>query len=671
MSTPRPTNTRRPDFGSRIDAVQAAIAGMPTGDMDSERTLRTLARSIAEQAAAQGFPELRAAAEALASAPRASMVALGPAVIEGLRDAAGAQRPDSTVLIIGGDDSLIAGVQSRMAGLDGMIEHARTAADAHILLKERPVVSVVLHLMLPDMDGRTLLQRLRENPMTAAVPVLLLAERLDDSLHEERVLHSSVEHLTTPRDVDAITRWIMARLRRAPESAKAARRDHLTGHLNRAAFREAFEVAQKECAQSGEPLSMAVISVDNSREQLGQLEENQRETVLQNVGLILSRSMRTTDIVARWGLYEFAALFPGEDQAGGLRAVAKVVEKLRTQRVEGTGTPGLTLSVASGLTTIETDESLEDALARVDHLIYRATLKGGEPVLANGDTETAPRAPRVLLLVRDAVTTQVLQQLLEKDHLDVLAVDRWEPDMADDISKQRFNLVVIDESLPPTGGIEALQVLRSDTRNGRMPIILLVASNAEETVARALEHGANDYVVRPFSPFAFLSRVHRLLSRGNGSGLSGLSPTRILLVSDDPKPLVLMASALHQRGGFDVLLARGAKDGLERLQSEAPSAILVDLPMAPLGNKSFMQALAEKAGRMPVDVVVAEAPMPGGDPPPLHPLAIRGRLIKPITPLRVAPELEGVLGLEPSTQRLPTAAERLNNEIRRVMRAAP
>jgi two-component system cell cycle response regulator len=662
------SNPWRPDFGARIDAIEGALRGLAGSDPDAENTLRALARSVSEQATNESLSALRDAADRVASASSNALIRQARPLITLLRDAAGAQRPEGKVLVIGGDSDFAHAIESHMPALDGIVLHAANGAEARLLLKERSIVAVVLHVVLADSDGRALLHRLRESPTTAALPVLLLAERVDESLREDRILHTSVDHLSTPRDTAAIARWILSRLRRAPESAKAARRDNVTGHLNRAAFHETFEATQRLCTQAGEPLSFAILCLDSLRDTLDSMEASSREEVLQTAGLILSRSLRTTDIVARWGLYEFAMLFPGEESRGAHRAVEKVIGKLQEQPILLPGGTPLRLNVSAGVTLVATGDSMDNVITEADHLVFQAIARGGNQIVVGGDEDPSPRKPRVLLLIRDVVTTQVLAQLLEKDHVDVISVDHWEPDMAPDINKQHFHLVVIDETLPPDGGIAALKVLRSDTRNSRLPIIMLVSGTSGDVVAQSLEVGANDYVVRPFSPFAFLSRVHRLLSRGAGEGAVGISAARLLVVSEDVKTLVLVASALNQRGGFDVLLAKGAKDGLDRLQAEAPDAVLVDMPLAPLGTQAFMDLLTERTNRSPVDIVVAE---PIGSTPAELPPGVRGRIAKPISPLSIAADLERALALSPSNRRRDDASERLNAEIRRVMRPTP
>ncbi len=664
MTTPQTASAAKLDFGARIDAINAALQGLAALDPEADRTLRALAHTTEEQANSSQWAEIRSVAERLVFANENQLVAVATELVARLREAAAAQRSDSPILVIGGDSAFTATLATALANSGRQVVHAPTGAEARRLLKEPSPVCVILHVVLPDLDGRTLLTRLRESPMTASIPVLLLGDRLDDSLKEESRLHAADGFMEQPRDAVAVSEWILGRLRRGPESAKAARRDGVTGLLNRAAFREYFSRIQQECAAAKEPLVLATISVAGVREVLQNFNADAREEVLQSFGLVLSNSLRTTDVLARTGMFEFAALFPGEDHAGGTRAVDKIIEKIKDRMFRTSTGETIALSLAAGITLVNPNDSLDDAVAAADHFVYQATVKGGNQVASAGAPQVASRHPRILLMIRDPMTTQVLQQMLEKNGFHVSRLDHWSPETAGDIARQHHHLVVVDEGFPPAGGLDVVKSLRQDPQNSRTPIIMLVAVNAEATIARALEYGANDYIVRPFSPLAFISRTHRLLSRGVGA--PGTSACRILVVSDDIATLVMSGTALQQRGEFEVLLARGGKDGIDRVLVDAPDVLLVDAPIANLGTRPFWPTLAEKAGHASMSIVVAEIPPPAGVAPHAYPVTLRGRIAKPLSPLKLGTEIESILGLTPKPHRDVEAQQRLNEEIRRI-----
>jgi two-component system phosphate regulon response regulator PhoB len=67
--------------------------------------------------------------------------------------------------------------------------------------------------------------------------------------------------------------------------------------------------------------------------------------------------------------------------------------------------------------------------------------------------------------------------------------------------------------LPDRPGIELLRELRGDERTRGLPIILLTARSAESDKVAGLDAGADDYVVKPFSPRELVSRVRAVFRR--------------------------------------------------------------------------------------------------------------------------------------------------------------
>jgi len=75
------------------------------------------------------------------------------------------------------------------------------------------------------------------------------------------------------------------------------------------------------------------------------------------------------------------------------------------------------------------------------------------------------------------------------------------------------DLVILDWMLPDRPGIELLRELRSADRTRAVPVIMLTAKGAESDRVAGLDAGADDYVVKPFSPRELVSRVRAVFRR--------------------------------------------------------------------------------------------------------------------------------------------------------------
>ncbi len=75
------------------------------------------------------------------------------------------------------------------------------------------------------------------------------------------------------------------------------------------------------------------------------------------------------------------------------------------------------------------------------------------------------------------------------------------------------DLILLDLMLPGLNGLEVCRLLKQDSKTDRIPIVMLTAKGEEQDVVKGLDAGADDYVVKPFSPRILLSRVKAVLRR--------------------------------------------------------------------------------------------------------------------------------------------------------------
>lgn len=83
----------------------------------------------------------------------------------------------------------------------------------------------------------------------------------------------------------------------------------------------------------------------------------------------------------------------------------------------------------------------------------------------------------------------------------------------DAIRDELPDLVILDWMLPDRAGIDLLRALRSEERTRGLPVIMLTAKGGESDRVAGLDAGADDYVVKPFSPRELVSRVRAVFRR--------------------------------------------------------------------------------------------------------------------------------------------------------------
>jgi DNA-binding response OmpR family regulator len=76
-----------------------------------------------------------------------------------------------------------------------------------------------------------------------------------------------------------------------------------------------------------------------------------------------------------------------------------------------------------------------------------------------------------------------------------------------------FDLIVMDLGSPHVAGRQICRVLRRETANRRVPILMIASRNAERDVLTELEHGADDFLVKPFGPGELAARARAAMQR--------------------------------------------------------------------------------------------------------------------------------------------------------------
>jgi len=128
-------------------------------------------------------------------------------------------------------------------------------------------------------------------------------------------------------------------------------------------------------------------------------------------------------------------------------------------------------------------------------------------------------APLVLVVEDDDHIAQVLRFMLERQGYRVthLADGRAASGYIAGAGSAEIalpDLVLLDVMLPYIDGFELVAQARARAEWAAVPIVMLTARNTERDTVRALDAGANDFVIKPFQPNELLARVRRFLKLG-------------------------------------------------------------------------------------------------------------------------------------------------------------
>ena len=120
-------------------------------------------------------------------------------------------------------------------------------------------------------------------------------------------------------------------------------------------------------------------------------------------------------------------------------------------------------------------------------------------------------ARRILLVEDDGVIREAVAAYLEREGYEVTGAPDGQVAL-DEFGRSRFDLVVLDLMLPKVTGESVCRHIREKSD---VPIIMLTAKGEVEDRIIGLELGADDYLVKPFSPRELVARVRALLRRAH------------------------------------------------------------------------------------------------------------------------------------------------------------
>lgn len=148
--------------------------------------------------------------------------------------------------------------------------------------------------------------------------------------------------------------------------------------------------------------------------------------------------------------------------------------------------------------------------------------------------------PTILVVDDEATIREVVRKYLELEGFKVIESDNGNHAL-DLLRTQRPDLLILDIMLPGVDGFSIACSLRNPAQyaalavDGDIPIIMLTARKTEVDRVAGFEVGADDYVVKPFSPRELVGRVKAVLRRANVTAAPSEKPVSFANLSIDPR----------------------------------------------------------------------------------------------------------------------------------------
>lgn len=475
----------------------------------AEPEIRRLSHLLTGSGASYGFPEISRCARAAELAPPDALGLRTEELLHAMDSVLTA--PDRReILIVGGDPRLLGTLRTGASFGDHAIVFAPTAAAAEQHVRERPPALIVLDLTLPDADGRKPLLRWKKDAATSATPVLVMSDRADDTARRDCLSLGAAAFFGKPVTPDALTKEIQRWLTAGQGAATEPEHDLSTGLPNEAGFRKLFRRADLLNPGAQRPMALAVIEVDALPVIRATQGFGAAENVLAWAAKIIAGNIQPVGVLARWGGDRLSALFPSADTEAARSALERAREALAPDRIPLPQGNTTKITFSAGVSDAPGGLSLDEILSRATQALAEARAQGAGRVLVHRAGKT-PSRKTIMAVDDDELVIALICHRLDREGYNVVPFSNGATAFAA-APKVLPDLVILDVKMPEMDGLELLERLRRIPALEKTPIVMLTSMGSEADVVRGLSLGADDYIVKPFSPIELVARVQRRLT---------------------------------------------------------------------------------------------------------------------------------------------------------------
>ena len=289
--------------------------------------------------------------------------------------------PESNILVVDDNPDKLLLLESALKLAGYRVTTATDGDEALAAIESYQPDLIITDVMMPRMNGYELAQRIRSNPRTKFIPVIMqtaAGRRVEDLRRASEV--GALGYITDPTDLDLLlarTRTLLEFKAYLDVCEEAAFTDHLTGLANRRRFERQLEREVNRTLRLEHPFSLLMIDIDNFKRLNDTFGHDMGDEAIRRIGKVLREGTRGIDLAARIGGEEFAVLLVETELTRGLDVAERLRLAIRDLSIPSVDYLTASFGVAECPSNARTST---DILKAADNLLYQAKRTGRDRV---------------------------------------------------------------------------------------------------------------------------------------------------------------------------------------------------------------------------------------------------------------------------------------------------
>ncbi|SHH14229.1 diguanylate cyclase (GGDEF) domain-containing protein [Thermosyntropha lipolytica DSM 11003] len=350
----------------------------------------------------------------------------------------------------------------------------------------------------------TILKSIREEKMLEQLPVVVISDR-DYNTRLEFLKLGVVECVGNDFDVEELCLKILNFINMSSKCLKNAVYDIATGLYTKRQGEILAEYLYTMAKNEEEDITLLLIDFDNMAEINKKMGFSLGNSIIKDVISEFKKYTTKVDVAYRIAGDEFAIVFYERD----IKWVKDAAEEVLKYSIELGQNYGMSVSFSAGIATrVEGDKSFQELYIRAKDALSRAKIEGKSRVVSDSESFKQSRNKNILFVDDDKIILSILKSRYKNKGYNVFtALDGTEA--LEILENNKIDLVVTDYFMKLMNGDELIKNIRQ--KDKEIAIIVLTSQKNEEYIKRALDLGADDYIIKPFSPGELDSRIKKLI----------------------------------------------------------------------------------------------------------------------------------------------------------------